>query len=158
MGDSLDGRPMIDPHSPVVRLCAEGMALEGTPAEARRRFEAAWVARTDDYDAAIAAHFLARHQETPLATLHWNKLALRHATAVTDGRATAFMASLYLNLAAAHASLEEREAAVSALQQAAYHLAMLPPEGYRNFIAMGIRRLAQQLGMGEDLAADSRSP
>ena len=56
---------MIDPHSPVARLCAEGMALEGTPAEAMRRFEAAWSARTDDYDAAIAAHFLARHQATP---------------------------------------------------------------------------------------------
>jgi len=144
---------MIDPHSPVARLCAEGMALEGTPAEARRRFEAAWSARTDDYDAAIAAHFLARHQATPRATLHWNQLALRHAHAVTDGRAAAFMASLYLNLAAAHTTLGEREAAVPALRQAMTHLDALPPDGYRGFVEMGIRRLARQLGIADDLPA-----
>lgn len=144
---------MIEPQSTTVRLCAEGMALEGTPTEAKRRFEAAWDARTDDYDAAIAAHFLARHQETLLATLDWNKLALQHATAVTDGRAAAFMASLYLNLAAAHANLGEREAAVPALQQAAVHLAVLPSDGYRSFIGMGIRRLAEQLQMADHLVA-----
>jgi len=149
MRDSLDGRPMTITE----RLCAEGMALEGTPAEARRRFEDAWAASTDDYDAAVAAHFLARHQETPLAALDWNKRALRHATAVTDGRATGFMASLYLNLAAAHADLGEREDAVPALQQAAIHLAGLPPDGYRTFVGMGIRRLAARLEMTDRFGA-----
>ena len=144
---------MIDPNNPVVRLCAEGMALEGTPALARQRFEAAWAARTDDYDAAMAAHFLARHQQTPLATLHWNKLALLHATAVTDGRAAAFMASLYLNLAAAHSDVGDHQSAALALQQADVHLASLPLDGYRNFVAMGIQRLAQQLAMAHPLRA-----
>ena len=143
--------PVIDTDNPVVRLCAEGVALEGTPAEAKRRFEAAWAARTDDYEAAIAAHFLARHQGTAQATLHWNTLALQHAVAVTDGRTAPFMASLYLNLADAHASLGEREAAGSALAQADVHLAALPPDGYRTFIGMGIRRLAQELGMVDRL-------
>jgi len=129
------------------------MALEGTPTEAKRRFEDAWAARTDDYDAAIAAHFLARHQETQLAALEWNKCALRHAAAVTDGRATGFMASLFLNLAAAHADLGEREDAVPALRQAAIHLAVLPPDGYRNFVEMGIRRLAQRLEMTDHFVA-----
>ncbi len=142
---------MIDPENPVVQLCAEGMALEGTPAEARRRFEAAWAVRTDDYDAAIAAHFLARHQDTPVAALHWNNLAVQHAAAVADGRAAPFMASLYLNLAAAHSSLGERDAAGSALEQADTQLATLPPDGYRNFLVMGIRRLASQLGMVDRL-------
>jgi hypothetical protein len=93
------------------------MALEGTPAEATRRLEAAWAARTDNYHAAIAAHVLARHQETPLATLYWDKLAVQHAVAVTDGRAAPFMASLYLNLAAAHASVGERGAAATSVGQ-----------------------------------------
>lgn len=144
---------MIDPANPVVALCAEGMALEGTPAEARQRFEAAWAARTDDYEAAIAAHFLARHQESALTTLQWNQVALRHAEAVTDGRAAELMASLYLNLAAAHSNLGERESAANVLHQAAAHLAAVPPSGYREFLAMGIRRLAQQLDVLVHVAA-----
>src|SRR5688500_12732661 len=71
-----------DPANTVVALCAEGMAAEGTPADARRLFERAWAARRDDYDAAIAAHFVARHQATPADALHWNALAVRHAEAV----------------------------------------------------------------------------
>ena len=60
---------LIDPTNPVVALCSEGMAAEGTPAEALRLFERAWAARRDDYDAAIAAHFVARHQASPEDTL-----------------------------------------------------------------------------------------
>ena len=73
----------IDQVNPVVSLCAEGIAAEGTPAEARRLFELAWAARRDDYDAAVAAHFLARHQPTPEETLRWNTLAVQHAEAIT---------------------------------------------------------------------------
>ena len=144
---------MIDPNNPVVALCAEGMALEGVPAEARRRFEAAWAARIDDYEAAIAAHFLARHQPTPQATLHWNQLALRHAQAVTDSRTAGFMASLYLNLAAAHCNVGETEAAAEALRQAADHLTAVPTGGYHDFIMFGIRRLTEQLAVAGVVSA-----
>ncbi len=106
---------MIDPTNPVVALCAEGMAAEGTPAEARRLFERAWEARRDDYDAAIAAHFLARHQPNAADTLHWNALAVRHAEAVPGGRAAGFLASLYLNLGDAHASAGDHGAAAAAV-------------------------------------------
>jgi hypothetical protein len=72
---------MIDPTNPVVALCAEGMAREGEPAVAKRLFEEARSSRTDDFEAAIAAHYLARHQPTPADTLHWN------VTPVSDTRA-----------------------------------------------------------------------
>ena len=137
---------MIDPANPVVALCAEGMATEGTPAAARRLFERAWAIRRDDYDAAIAAHFLARHQETPAETLHWNAVAVRHAEAVRDGSATAFLASLYLNLGDAHANVGDIAASVDAVQRAAIHLAMVPEGGYRDFVAFGVRRLAARVG------------
>jgi hypothetical protein len=144
---SLDGVTLdIDPTNPVVALCAEGMALEGTPAEARPLFERAWAARRDDYDAAIAAHFLARHQPTPADTLHWNALAVQHAEAVPDGRATGFLASLYLSLGDAHANVGDIAASVDAVRRAADHLSALPPGGYREFVAMGIRRLAARVG------------
>jgi hypothetical protein len=137
----------IDSEHPVVELCAAGMAAEGTPAEARRLFEQAWAARRDDYDACIAAHFLARHQGSADSTLHWNALAVRHAEAVTDGRAAELYASLYLNLGDAHAALGQSEAAAAAVHLASAHLAALPAGGYREFVALGIGRLAQRLGL-----------
>ena len=84
----------MDPTNPVVALCAQGMAVEGTPSEALRLFAQAWAARRDDFDAAIAAHFLARHQSTAAATLQWNELAVQHAEAVSDGRCEELLASL----------------------------------------------------------------
>ena len=141
----------IDPTNPVVALCAEGMAIEGAPAEAVQLFERAWAMRRDDFDAAIAAHFLARHQPTPAATLHWNALAVRHAEAVNDGRATGLLASLYLNLGAAQADVGDVAASAEAVSHAAAHLDALPPGGYREFVALGIRRLGVRLGATGDV-------
>ncbi|HET9425736.1 MAG TPA: hypothetical protein VFO55_10225 [Gemmatimonadaceae bacterium] len=136
---------MIDPENPVVALCAEGMAMEGTPEEAKRLFEQAWAARADDYDAAIAAHFLARHQDTAEETRRWNAIAVRHAEAVTDGRATELLASLYLNLADSHLVAGDAAAAQDAARLAASHLDALPPGGYRDFVSRGIQGLGERL-------------
>ena len=135
----------MDPNNPVAALCAQGMAVDGTPTEALRLFEQAWAARRDDFDAAIAAHFLARHQSTATATLQWNELAVQHAEAVSDGRCEELLASLYLNLGDSHARLGQRELAQAAAQRAAESLDGLPPGGYREFVAMGIDRLMQRL-------------
>jgi hypothetical protein len=135
----------IDPTNPVVALCAAGMAVEGTPAEARTFFEQAWAARRDDYDACIAAHYLARHQPTASETLDWHTRAVGHAVAVTDGRADELLPSLYLNLADALAAQGRIVDACVAVRQAAAHLAQLPEGGYRDFVATGIRRLQARL-------------
>jgi hypothetical protein len=142
---------MIDPTNRVVALCAEGMMLEGVPADAMRLFEEAWALRSDDFEAAIAAHYVARHQPTPADTLHWNALAVQHAELVSDGRAAGFLASLYLNLADAHEKVGARAPAASAVQRAAIHLAELPAGGYRELVAMAIRRLAERLGVELDV-------
>ena len=139
-----------DQTNPVVRLCAEGMAAEGTPAEARRLFEQAWAARRDDYDAAVAAHFLARHQPTPAETLHWNTVAVRHAEEVRDGRAAELLASLYLNLADAQANVGDVVSAADSARRAAVHLQALLPGGYREFVAFGIRRLTVRVDGASD--------
>jgi hypothetical protein len=56
----------MDPNNPVVRLCAAGMAAEGEgrPADAKALFEQAWAESRDDFEACIAAHYVARHQAT----------------------------------------------------------------------------------------------
>lgn len=135
----------MNPTNPVVALCAAGMECEGTPDEARALFERAWDARCDDYDASIAAHFLARLQPTPADTLRWNEVALRHAQAVPDGRAVDLMASLLLNVGDSYFAVGQYTAAATAAERAAECVVGLPADGYRELVERGIRRLQQRL-------------
>lgn len=136
----------IDQTNPVVRLCAAGMERDGVPEEALPLFEQAWRERQDDYDAAIAAHYVARHQPSPADTLRWNALAVTHAERVTDGRATELFPSLYLNLAASLVALERFDEARPTIMRAMEHVAALPADGYREFLTRGIARLQAQVG------------
>ena len=54
---------MIDTNNPVIKLCIEGTQAEyrGQPDKAHDLYQQAWNAVRDDYEAAIAAHYLARH-------------------------------------------------------------------------------------------------
>jgi hypothetical protein len=90
----------IDPNNPVARLCAEGVAAEtsGDLSTARDRYESAWRLRSDAYEAAIAAHFLARAQRDLQERHHWNAVALRSADAAGDERVASFYPSLHLNM------------------------------------------------------------
>jgi hypothetical protein len=135
----------IDPDNPVVALCSAGMAIEGDSHAALALFEQAWLARRDDYDACIAAHFVARHQATPEETLRWNALAVQHAEKVTDERAVEFMASLYLCLGDALLSVGNHSEATTAAIVARGALADVPSGGYRDLIENGISRLEDRL-------------
>ena len=136
----------IDPNNPVVLLCAAGMERDGEPEEARRLFQQAWDARRNDYDAAIAAHYLARHQPTPHETLRWNSLAVTHAERVVDGRTTELFPSLYLNLASSLTALGRLDEAREIIGRAKERLEGLRADGYRDFLAIGINRLQARLG------------
>ena len=142
---------MIDPTNRVVALCAEGMAMEGSPADAMRLFEQAWALRTDDFEAAIAAHFVARHQPTPADTLHWNALAVHHAELVSDGRA-AGLARVALpqsrGCAREARRAGRRDDGGEARRRASRSI---PAGGYREFVAVGIRRLAERLDVALDV-------
>jgi hypothetical protein len=90
----------MDTNSPSVQLCIEGTRaeFERRPDDARALFWKAWETAQDDYEACIAAHYVARFQTTPHDTLRWNLEALARADALTDGRAQSFYPSLYVNL------------------------------------------------------------
>lgn len=143
---------VIDPSNPVVALCAEGMQLEGTPDLARERFEQAWAIRKDDYDASIAAHFLARHQRTLVATLEWNQLAMFHAERVPDEQIRSFKPSLLLNLGDSLLANGQVAAARIAGERARAAVAELPDDGYRAFVARGIYGLLSRVDASEDAA------
>ena len=87
-------------NNPVIQLCMEGTRaeFEHRPDDARLLYQQAWEARTDDYEACIAAHYAARFRGSAEESLRWNQIALDHANAVKDERVKEFHPSLYLSL------------------------------------------------------------
>ena len=117
----------MDLDNPVIKLC-----LAGTQAEfehrlddACRLYRQAWEIATDDYDAFIAAHYVARHQANPEETLRWNQIALELAEADHADRADQydrvgeFFPSLYLALGRAHEVLGHQAEAQQSYDRAA---------------------------------------
>jgi tetratricopeptide (TPR) repeat protein len=90
----------MDLNNPVIKLCMDGTRAEyeGRIEDARSLYREAWEAARDDYERCVAAHYVARRQESPQEALRWNLEALAHAEAVRDERVSEFFASLYLNL------------------------------------------------------------
>jgi hypothetical protein len=138
----------VDLSNPVLELCQEGMQAEteGRHADARVLFTQAWAARTDDFDACVAAHYLARPPGDSEEILRWNQEALRHADAVGDERVAAFYPSLHVGEAMAHERLGNPAAARAAFERAAEHVSALPADAYgeelRAAITDALRRLS----------------
>jgi tetratricopeptide (TPR) repeat protein len=130
----------MDPENPVVKLCAAGMAAEGEGrgADAKALFEQAWETSRDDFEACIAAHYVARHQATPEATFEWNQRALHRAQAAGDERVRDFLPSLYLNYAHSLEQLGRTREACSYYGLAAARLDDLPPGGYAQLVRSGV--------------------
>jgi hypothetical protein len=84
----------------VVKLCIDGAhaEFEGRLDDARSLYWRAWEGAKDDFEACIAAHYVARFQQSPQDALHWNLEALARADAVKDERVQSFYPSLYANL------------------------------------------------------------
>jgi tetratricopeptide (TPR) repeat protein len=132
----------MDPDNPVVALCAQGMEAEGDgrAADALALFTEAWQRRTDDYEACVAAHYVARHQDTPELTLHWNRLAVDHADAVGDDRVRGFYPSLYLNLGRSYEDVGDRAEAARWYARASERLADVSADGCGNLVRHGVIR------------------
>jgi tetratricopeptide (TPR) repeat protein len=124
----------------IVKLCIEGMQAEteGRHEDARKLFEQAWDARQDDYDACIAAHYLARHQDNPQAVFQWNKESLDRANALSDDRVKGFYPSLYLNMGHSYETLGNRVEARRHYEMAAEKLNHVPDGAYKDIVQNGI--------------------
>jgi hypothetical protein len=99
-GDKIKAKKTMDLNNPVVKLCVEGSQaeFEGKPELASALYGQAWLAAQDDFEACIAAHYVARFQKTPADTFHWNQEALAHADKSQDECVKDFYPSLYLNM------------------------------------------------------------
>lgn len=90
----------MDENNPVVQLCVKGTQAEfqGKPEEAHTLYQKAWEAASNDFEACVAAHYVARFQVDPVEKLRWNQIALEKAEAIKDGSVKSFYPSLYINL------------------------------------------------------------
>jgi hypothetical protein len=133
---------MIDPDNPVVRLCAEGIQAEGQGRheDAAALYREAWAIHSDDYEACIAAHYLAREQETLEESRKWNQAALDHALLVEEDRIAGFLPSLYLNLGWSHEVLGDPITARACYLEGAAQLVGLPAGAYTDVVRDGIGR------------------
>ena len=90
----------MDPNNPVINLCIAGTQAEfnGTMDEACNLYQQTWEASTNDYEACIAAYYVARCQVSPEDVFRWNLEALERANAVSNNSIRDFYPSLYLNM------------------------------------------------------------
>ncbi|MER7049132.1 hypothetical protein [Streptomyces jumonjinensis] len=144
-----------DPENTVVQLCAQGMRAEGEgrDAEARSLFTRAWESAGDDYEACVAAHYLARCQSTPEDALHWNLECLARADRVGDERVRPFYASLHGSIGGALLELGEPGRARGHFEAAAGRLADLPPGQYAQWLRLCVARGLRATGTADPGAA-----
>jgi tetratricopeptide (TPR) repeat protein len=137
----------MDPNNPVVKLCAQGIEVEmkGRRDEARSLFLQAWELRQDDVDACIAAHYIARHQETSAETLRWNELALKHALSASAVSIRSFYPSLYLNLGKSYEDLGDTSRARELYEQGERCLSDVPDGGYGDIVRQGLHNGLQRV-------------
>lgn len=130
----------MDPENPVNALCIQGMEAEGRgdPESALALFSRAWDRRSSHIEAAIAAHYVARHQSTAAETLAWNRCALDEAMAGDRALVSALLPSLHLNLGKSHEDLGDLAAARRQYLLAEQACPALGDDGYGRMIRGGI--------------------
>ena len=141
----------MDPTNPIIQLCVQGVEAESARRfdEARTYFEQAWRGATDDVEACIAAHYIARNQTDLEQALWWNQIALARADKVGDGRVRSFYASLHLNLGMAHEKLGQIGIARHHYQRATETLGDIADSEHRVLVdycvVRGLKRTESQL-------------
>jgi tetratricopeptide (TPR) repeat protein len=93
--------------NPVIQLCIAGTQAEFQHKidEAKVFYEQAWQIQSNDYEACMAAHYMARLQKDPKIEFDWNQKALKYAGLCADGRVTPFLPSLFLNMGKSYEKL-----------------------------------------------------
>jgi hypothetical protein len=139
----------LDPENPVNALCILGMEAEGRgdPGSARTLFTQAWELRSDHVEAAVAAHYLARHQDTAAEKLAWNRKALNEALAGDHKTVSGFLPSLHLNLGRSHEDTGDRDAAREQYLLAERACSVLGDDGYGRMIRAGIAAALERIAV-----------
>lgn len=129
-----------DANNNIVKLCAEGMEMEGRGKnkEASRLFLQAWNESTNDIEKFTSAHYVARHQNSISDKLKWDKIALQLAIEINNDNIKGAFPSLYLNIAKCYEDLKEFDNARKNYNLALSFANQLADDGYGNMIKGGI--------------------
>jgi hypothetical protein len=86
--------------NPIIKLCIAGTQAEFQHQieEAKALYLKACQIQTNDYEACIAAHYMASHQKDPKIEFEWNQKALEYAGVCPEGLVNEFFPSLYVNM------------------------------------------------------------
>ena len=142
----------MDARNPIIQLCMQGVEAESAArfTEACTYFEQAWRAATDDVEACIAAHYIARTKTDPYEALWWNQVALARADKHRDEpRVRAFYASLHVSLGMAHEKLGQIGIARLHFERASGSLGDIVDSEHRVLVeycvARGLKRMEHRL-------------
>lgn len=129
-----------DSDNPIIKLCAEGMLMEGRgeAARAAELFQQAWETAESDFEKFTAAHYVARHQPNAAQKLAWDQTALDFALKVNDETVKGAYPSLYLNIAKGCEDTGQAAEARKNYETAQVHAVHLNDDGYGNMIRAGI--------------------
>jgi rifampin ADP-ribosylating transferase len=130
-----------DTNNKIVKLCAQGMKLEGEgkKVEALECFQQAWDEATNDFEKFTSAHYVARHQDNIADKLKWDKTALHLALKINDENMKGAYPSLYLNIGKCYEDLSNFESARENYELALFFTTFLADDGYGKMIISGIR-------------------
>lgn len=137
----------LDPTNPVNALVIAGMEAEaqGRPDRARGVFMQAWTAHTTPIEGAIAAHYVARHQDSPAQTLEWNRRSLELVAEADTDVVASFLPSLHLNLGRSYEDVGDPDRALEHYRLADAATPALAQDGYGAMIRGGIAAAVDRL-------------
>ena len=129
-----------DPNNNIIKLCAQGMSLEGEgkKEEALERFQQAWDEAANDFEKFTSAHYVARHQKSMTDKLKWDEIALNFALKINDENMKGTYPSLYLNIGKCYEDLNDFESAKEKYELALSFTTFLADDGYGKMIKGGI--------------------
>ncbi|OHD55465.1 MAG: rRNA adenine methyltransferase [Spirochaetes bacterium GWF1_51_8] len=140
-----------DIENKIIRLCAEGMEMEGKgdPEKAKSLFLHAWDESSTDFEKFTSAHYVARHQSSVKDKLKWDETALSYALKLADESVKEVLPSLYLNIGKCFEDMNDPENALKHYRAAESYTSYLPDDGYGNMIKMGVQNGIQRVSRTE---------
>lgn len=137
----------LDPTNPVNTLVIRGMQAEGQGRHDRARdlFAQAWDAHTTAIEGAVAAHYVARQQDSPEQTLEWNRRALDLVADADADTVAGWMPSLHLNLGKSYEDLGDLDTALRHYRRAEAASPALSADGYGSMTRAGIANAIARL-------------
>lgn len=138
----------IDPSNKVVQLCSEGMSaeFEGKLDESEELFNQAWALASNNFEAFIAAHYMARRQLSLADKLKWNLESFYLANKIEGDGMNKYLPSLCLNVGKSYEDLEQIAEATYYYRLGAEYTDMLKENSYGNMIKSGLTAGLQRVG------------